>query len=76
MFNKITTLSERLAWWKAIVCQYDPLYRTLKKVKGQVLMNYVDKLLLDDYELIYTDFLDENILDIEASKESPNHSIK
>ena len=56
------TLSGRIARWKMILTEYDIQYTTQKAIKGSVLEDHLAHQVVDDYQSINFEFLNENIM--------------
>lgn len=48
LFEK--ALSERLALWQVLLCEFDLIYKALKAIKGQAIADHLSGLLLEAYE--------------------------
>lgn len=43
------TLTERLARWQVLLCEFDLIYQALKTIKGHAIANHLVGLPLEDY---------------------------
>ena len=52
-----------------MLSEYDIVYMTRKAVKGSVIADHLVDNVIEDYEQLDFDFLDENLLSIEEEEE-------
>jgi len=55
-------MSSRIARWQVLLAEYDIIYMTRKSVKGSAIANHLADNVVEDYEPLNFDFLDEDVL--------------
>jgi len=55
-------MSSRIARWQVLLAEYDIIYMTRKSVKGSAIANHLADNIVEDYEPLNFDFLDEDVL--------------
>lgn len=55
--------------WQLLFIEYDIIYMTKKVVKGSTITDHLANNIVEDYELLYFDLLDENVLATEDDGE-------
>ncbi|XP_028193280.1 uncharacterized protein LOC114378892 [Glycine soja] len=55
-------LTGRMAWWHVLLSEFDIVYVTQKAIKGSALVDYLAQQPLNDYQSMYSEFPDENIM--------------
>ncbi|GKV11286.1 hypothetical protein SLEP1_g22551 [Rubroshorea leprosula] len=69
------TLSGRISRWRMLLSKFDIVYTTQKAIKGQAIADHLVEHVTEDYEPIDWDFLDEDILVVEAKSDSDNRKL-
>ncbi|GKV46606.1 hypothetical protein SLEP1_g53580 [Rubroshorea leprosula] len=62
----------RISRWHMLPSEFDIVYTTQKAIKGQAIADHLAEHATEDYEPIDWDFLDEDILAVEAESDSDN----
>ena len=62
--------SNKIAWWQIILAKYDIVYITRKSIKKSVIADHLEDNVVDDYESISFEFLDEDIMIVEEETNS------
>ncbi|XP_050888591.1 uncharacterized protein LOC127093723 [Lathyrus oleraceus] len=71
------TVTGRIAWWQMLLTEYDIQYVTQKSIKGSVLEDYLAHHPMEDYQPIWFDFPNEDIMVIkDCETSSPNEEPK
>ena len=55
-------LTGRISRWQMLLSKYDIEYHTQKAIKSNVLADYLAHQLVDDYQAVKYDFLDEDVM--------------
>ncbi|XP_016729999.2 uncharacterized protein [Gossypium hirsutum] len=64
-----TALNGRMARWQILLSEFDIVYVSQKAIKGSAIADFLASRALEDYEPLYFDFLNEDLMYIANSEE-------